>query len=242
MKYQILGINILVIWVRIILLITQTIEYMQKYTVTIVEDDTDVRERLSKLISQHEQFELLGVSANMTEGLIALETYKPDILLTDLGLPDGSGIEIIKLIEKLQLDCEAMVISGFQDEHHVFDALQAGAKAYIHKHDKSQNITNAIISMMEGGAPISPVIARLMLQKFQLPQSIEVELTESLTERQTKILKLVSQGFSSKEISEKLSISYYTVTTHIKNIYNKLQVNSRAEAMYEAARLGLLKQ
>jgi len=213
---------------------------MQKYTVTIVEDDTDVCERLAQLIIQHEQFELLETSANMKEGLSALEQYKPDILLTDLGLPDGSGIEIIKSIEMLHLDCEAMVISGFQDEHNVFNALEAGAKAYIHKHDNSQKITDAIISMMEGGAPISPVIARLMLQKFQRPQVVKNELTESLTERQTKILKLVSQGFSSKEIAEKLSISYYTVTTHIKNIYSKLQVNSRAEALYEARRMGLL--
>ena len=93
--------------------------------------------------------------------------------------------------------------------------------------------------MMEGGAPISPVIAKLMLQKFQQPQPV-IELPEALTERQVKILKLVSQGFSSKEIAEKLTISYYTVTTHIKNIYNKLQVNSRTEALHEAVKLGLL--
>ena len=132
-----------------------------------------------------------------------------------------------------------MVIFGFQDENIVFRALEAGAKSYILKHDKSQKITDAIISMMQGGAPISPVIARLMLQKFQQPQPV-IELTEALTERQVKILKLVSQGFSSREISEKLGISYYTVTTHIKNIYNKLQVNSRTEALHEAVKMGLL--
>ena len=192
------------------------------------------------LFHSYEQFELLNTSINMKEGLGAIKQHKPDILLTDLGLPDGSGIEIIKAIEKLHLDCESMVISGFQDEHNVFNALQAGAKAYILKHDKSQNITDAILSMMDGGAPISPVIARLMLQKFQTPKpSIDLSV-EKLTERQTKILKFVSQGFSSKEIAEKLDISYYTVTTHIKNIYNKLQVNSRAEALHEAVRLGLL--
>jgi DNA-binding NarL/FixJ family response regulator len=215
---------------------------MQKYTVNIVEDDADVLDRLSTLISQHEQFELLSASINMKEGLRAIKQHKPDILLTDLGLPDGSGIEIIKAIEKWHLDCEAMVISGFQDEHNVFNALQAGAKAYILKHDKSQNITDSILSMMDGGAPISPVIARLMLQKFQRPVVEHVKLTESLTERQIKILKLVSQGFSSKEIAQKLSISYYTATTHIKNIYSKLQVNSRTEALHEASKLGLLNQ
>ncbi len=209
------------------------------YTLNIVEDDPDVRERLEMLIEEDDNFKLLNASDNVADGKAALERFKPDILLTDLGLPDGSGIEIIKLIEEKHLDCEAMVISGFQDEHNVFSALQAGAKAYILKHDNSQKITDAILAMMAGGAPISPVIARLMLQKFQ-PSEPVIKLTEALTERQIKILKLVSQGFSSKEISEKLSISYYTVTTHIKNIYNKLQVNSRAEALYEATKLGLI--
>ena len=210
------------------------------YTIIIVEDEIDVRERLIELVEQDEQFNLLDASSTVAAGMIALDTHKPDILLTDLGLPDGSGIDIIKTIEKLNLDCEAMVISGFQDEHNVFNALQAGAKAYILKDDKSQKITDAIKAMMQGGAPISPVIARLMLQKFQQPEPV-TEMPEALTERQVKILKLVSQGFSSKEIGEKLDITYYTVTTHIKNIYNKLQVNSRTEALHEALKLGLLK-
>jgi len=213
---------------------------MQKNTVIIVEDDAEVRHRLSQLINAHEDFELLRTAATMAEGLAALQQYKPDILLTDLGLPDGSGIEIIRAIEKQHLDCEAMVISGFQDENIVFKALEAGAKAYILKHDESTKITDAIIAMMNGGAPISPIIARLMLQKFQSPLQMSKALPEALTERQIKILKLVSQGFSSKEIGEKLDISYYTVTTHIKNIYNKLQVNSRTEALHEAMKLGLI--
>ncbi len=208
------------------------------YTVILVEDDVDVRKRLEALIRSHKQLSLLDSSGTMKAGLAALEQYKPDILVTDLGLPDGSGIEIIKLIQRLHLDCEAMVISGFQDEHTVFKALEAGAKSYILKQDNSHNITDAVLSMVNGGAPISPVIARLMLQKFQLPEA--KILPEALTERQIKILKYVSQGFSSREISEKLNISYYTVTTHIKNIYNKLQVNSRTEALCEAVKLGVL--
>ena len=213
---------------------------MPRYTLNIIEDDTDVRQRLSQLISDHDDFELLHSAATMADGLAALDKYKPDILLTDIGLPDGSGIEVIKAIDKLHLDCKAMVISGFQDENIVFKALEAGAKSYILKHDDSTKITDAIITMMSGGAPISPLIARIMLQKFQAPLLQDKTLPEALTERQVKILKLVSQGFSSKEIAEKLAISYYTVTTHIKNIYNKLQVNSRTEALHEAMKLGLI--
>jgi DNA-binding NarL/FixJ family response regulator len=107
-------------------------------------------------------------------------------------------------------------------------------------YDDEIKITDAIQSMMKGGAPISPIIARLMLQKFQSQKSKVNALPEALTDRQVDILKLVSQGFSSLEISEKLDITYYTVTTHIKNIYTKLQVNSRTEALHEALKLGLI--
>ncbi len=215
---------------------------MHKHTVMVVEDDADVRARFTALINADESFKLLADYGTVTEGLAGLPRMKPDILLTDLGLPDGSGVELIKAIRAHNLDCQAMVISGFQDENLVFNALEAGAKAYILKHDESHKITDAIRTMLNGGAPISPVIARLMLNKFQ-PQSQQRNnhpLAETLTERQTRILKFVSQGFSSQEISEKLGITYYTVTTHIKNIYTKLEVNSRAEALHEAIKLGLL--
>lgn len=213
---------------------------MQKFTVTLVEDDADVRSRLSDLIIEHEQFELLDACGTVAQGLSALLQHRPDVLLTDLGLPDGSGIDIIKAIEQQHLDCDAMVISGFQDENLVFKALEAGAKAYILKHDKSQKITDAILAMIDGGAPMSPVIARMMLLKFHHAEAQNIPLPEALTPRQIKILKLLSQGFSSQEVSEKLGITYYTVTTHIKNIYNKLQVNSRSEAIYQAIQQGLL--
>ena len=213
---------------------------MQNYTVTLVEDDIEVRERLARLINEHDQLQLVDSSGTLEHGLAALLKHKPDILVTDLGLPDGCGEEIIRSIALNHLDCEAMVISGFQDEHRVFEALEAGARAYIHKHDDSHKITDAIMSMMAGGAPISPIIARLMLQRFQKPVS-GTSAAEQLTERQTRILKLVSQGFSSKEIAQKLGLSYHTVTTHIKNIYTKLQVNSRTEALHEANKLGLLR-
>ena len=213
---------------------------MKKYRITLVEDDDDVRDRLAQLIEQQDSLELLAASATYYDGLTQLLEQRPDILLTDLGLPDGSGIDLIKAIAEHGLATQAMVISGFQDEHHVFAALEAGAQSYILKHDESQKITDAIAAMLQGGAPISPLISRLMLQKFQQPETAQ-PLPEALTERQTLILKYVSQGFSSKEIGEKLDISYYTVTTHIKNIYQKLQVNSRTEALHEANRRGLIR-
>ncbi len=213
---------------------------MTKYSVLIVEDDEIIQQRLSDLLTADDRFELLVAVETRQAGLDALKKYTPDLLLTDIGLPDGSGVDIVRAIYENGLSCQALVISGFQDEHIVFNALEAGAKGYIHKHDQAQQITDSLISILEGGAPISPVIARLMLKRFQTAQRVVDDLPESLTERQIHILKLISQGFSSREIAEKLDISYYTVTTHIKNIYTKLQVNSRMEALHEAMRLGLL--
>lgn len=209
--------------------------------IVIVEDDNTVRTRLVEIISEITRFQVVAHCENFSLGLEALKKFKPDILLCDLGLPDGSGIDIIKAIHKHNLDTQALVISGFQDEKLVFDALEAGAQGYILKQDSSQNISASLDQLLAGGSPISPVIARLMLQKFshtkECSQSV---LPEALTEKQVQILKYVSQGFSSMEIAEKLGISYHTVTTHIKNIYNKLQVNSRTEALFEAKKMGLI--
>ncbi|EAR08256.1 LuxR C-terminal-related transcriptional regulator [Reinekea blandensis] len=210
------------------------------YSVMLVEDDAEIRERLAAIIFSSDLFQLVYQGEDATGSIAALKRHKPDILLTDLCLSkDESGIDIIQAIDKLNLDTQAMVITGFQDEHLVFSALQAGAKGYLLKHDPEQNILEAINTMLNGGAPISPIIARLMLQKFHR-NTPTPKTPETLTERQVKILTYVSQGFSSKEIAEKLSLSYHTVTTHIKNIYAKLQVNSRTEALHEAAKLGIL--
>lgn len=210
------------------------------YSMILIEDDREIREDLEATFNNAPEFNLLFCGSTVNEGITALKNLKPDILLTDLCLErDQSGIDIIKAIHHLQLDTQALVLTGFQDEHLVFAALKAGAGGYILKHDDSQTITDNIITMMNGGAPISPIIARLMLQKFQHHQQNNLS-PETLTEKQIQILKFVSQGFSSREIAEKLSLSYHTVTTHIRNIYSKLQVNSRTEALFEAAKLGLI--
>lgn len=212
----------------------------QKYSLVLIEDDPDVRESLESTINQSDRFTLVASGARTSEGIAALRKFKPDILLTDLSLlNDDSGIDIILAIDRLKLDTKAMVLTGFQDEHLVFAALKAGADGYILKHDESQAITQSIMTMMAGGAPISPIIARLMLQKFQLNTPAPTS-PETLTEKQIQILKFVSQGFSSREIAEKLSLSYHTITTHIRNIYGKLQVNSRTEALHEATKLGII--
>ena len=210
------------------------------YRIVLVEDDPEALAYLVSAFNRDSRFEVVAALGGFQQALAVLKSSQPDILLTDLGLPDGSGEELIQFIFANGLDTQAMVVSGFQDEHRVFGALQAGACGYIHKQDKQRDIVDAVVLMLEGGSPISPVIARLMLKRFQPQQPQPPELQECLTEQQIKILRFVAQGFSSREIGEKLDITYYTVTTHIKNIYRKLQVNSRAEAINEAYKMGLM--
>ena len=213
---------------------------MTPYRIALVEDDPDTRERLVTLLASQDAYDITDTCASVAEAQAALKNSAPDVLLVDLGLPDGSGIELIRQIRADALDTLALVISGFHDEHRVFEALEAGAKGYILKHEEEQDVLKSIATILEGGAPISPTIAKLMLNRFQQPTLKPEAIPEKLTERQVKILKFLSQGFTAKEISEKLSISYYTVTTHIKNIYEKLQVNSRIEALIEAKKIGYL--
>lgn len=205
---------------------------------SLVEDDDAIRQYLVDSFGGDARFCVCDAASNLHDGLLALQRERPDILLVDIGLPDGSGIELIQAVRELRLDTMALVISGFHDEHTVFAALQAGAQGYILKHDRNQKIVELVLQMMGGGSPISPVIARMVLATFD--QSRVDDLPEHLTERQLEILRYVSQGFTSKEIGEKLGLSYHTVATHVKNIYAKLQVNSRTEAIYEASKLGLL--
>ncbi len=215
------------------------------HTVIIVEDNTQIRTHLIAMVDASETLDLLAAVGTFELGYAAIAKHNADVLLVDLGLPDGSGVDLIKAIDKLGLDTEALVVSGFSDEHHVFQALEAGAKGYISKHEPEQKITEAIEGMIRGGAPISPVIARLMLQRFQnLTEKKKIkpnfDMVDPLTERQMTILDYVSKGFSAKEIADILKISYFTVTTHVKHIYRKLKVNSRTEALFEAAQLGLI--
>lgn len=209
------------------------------FSVVLVEDEPDVQARLADLIRADERFVLMHVADGVESGRRALVEHQPDILLTDLGLIDGSGVDIIRAIATVSPTTQAIVLSGFQDETHVFSALQAGATGYILKQDSHADIMQSLDVMLNGGAPISPAIARMMLQAFQ-PSTEKAELADPLTDRQINILRYVSQGYSSKEIATSLHISYYTVTTHIKNIYTSLQVNNRTEAVHQARKLGYL--
>jgi len=212
------------------------------YPVVIIEDRYEIAQRLSMAVDQTRELEVTGVAGDVDTGLKFLFESKPRIVLVDLGLPDGSGVEVIKAIGTVEWPCDALVISIFGDEARVIEALQAGAKGYILKSGNLNTIGEDVLAVIAGGSPISPQIARHLLSMVGTssgnPNSDSAKFT--LTNRESEILNAVAKGYKRREIGEKLGISTGTVGNHINNIYQKLNVNSNTEAIAQATKMGLL--
>jgi DNA-binding NarL/FixJ family response regulator len=210
-----------------------------KQTVLIVEDDDATRARLERAIREGGMFTLIGAVGFFNAASLLLHKQPPDILLTDLDLPDGNGVDLIKIQKQAPNDGLAVVITIFGDEGHVIKALKAGASGYLLKDDDFIEINNALKQMVDGGSPISPSIARYLLAEFSSPTQSE-GIESQLSVREQEILVLVSKGYTSKEIGMMLQVSFHTVNAHVKNIYKKLSVTNKAEAIYEATRQGII--
>lgn len=211
-----------------------------RHSVLLVEDDPVLRAKLATVIEASDSLTLTRAVGTVNEAMTLLQLEAPDVLLTDLGLPDGSGADLIRAVSDPKSTTEAMVITVFGDERHVIEALEAGASGYLLKDASEEDIVESILQLLAGGSPISPAIARYLLKRFKPVRSEKPDLPEQLTTREQDILRLIAKGYSAKEIAELESISYNTVTTHVKHIYRKLAVNSRAEAVFEAITLNLV--
>ncbi len=218
---------------------------MPEYGVILVEDDDHTRERLARAIAGHPQPRLLGSGATCDEGRALLGKLPADVLITDLGLPDGSGIDLIREARDRNPKMLTLVITVFGDESHVIAAIEAGAMGYLLKDGTADYIGSSILEMIAGGSPISPPIARYLLRRFRTPAPPAGERspapTPQLSEREHEVLQLIVKGFSYAEIAGLLGLSAHTVTTHVRGIYRKLAVHSRGEAVYEALATGLVK-
>lgn len=215
----------------------------RRYSVLLVEDDSPTRERLAGIIGFHPRLELVQSCGSLMQGMEQLPIQTPDVLLTDLGLPDGHGIDLIRAARHSDERIEIMVISVFGDERNVINAIEAGATGYLLKDGDPSYIGESIMELLAGGSPISPSIARHLLKRFSTaPKAdpIKDDSTPALTKREIDVLKAVSKGFTYIEIADVLTMSPHTVTSHIKNIYRKLEVRSRSEAVFEAVQLGLI--
>jgi DNA-binding NarL/FixJ family response regulator len=193
-------------------------------TVLVVEDDAPTRARLARAVEGDVRLRLVGAAGGLREGLELLRREAPDVVLVDLGLGDGSGLELIRAARRLSADIQTMVVTVFGDEKSVLDAIESGARGYLLKDHHGPEIADAILELRAGGSPISPQIARPLLRRFQEPVP-------------------GPQGAPTlfPEIARLLDISTHTVTTYVRRIYRKLEVRSRGEAVYEALQLGLVK-
>src|SRR5499427_2353513 len=210
--------------------------------VALVEDDREARERLVESIRQQGSLELVAVYSTDAEALAGLEAGAPDVLLVDLGLPDVSGLEVVRFVSNRYPECDILVISIFGDEANVLAALEAGARGYLLKGSLQHDIAFDIQDLRNGGSPLSPVIARQVLKRLHAPASaIKPDDETVLTPRESEILNAISRGFSYAETAQLLGVSVGTVHTFLKRIYRKLAVHSKTEAVFEANRLGLIR-
>jgi DNA-binding NarL/FixJ family response regulator len=218
--------------------------------VAIVEDDLGFRGALSKVVQAAPDMRLAGTAATRAEGLALLQGPPVDVLLVDLGLPDGSGIDVIRAAARQWPSCSIMVSTNFGDETHVMRSIEAGAAGYLLKDSSPLKMLDEIRSLASGGSPISPIIARQVLARFRHdapgtaddaagvePSSNAAQL---LSARETEVLNLITKGFTAVEIAKLMQLSHFTVRTFVRRIYGKLKVTSKAEAIYEARTLGLL--
>ncbi len=212
-------------------------------TVMVVEDDPAFLTRFCGIVASDPEFELFAAVADLASARQAMSKAAPDVLLTDLGLPDGSGIDLIRETARRYPATDIMVITVFNDEDHLLASVEAGATGYILKDSMPDEFVGLIRQLRDGGSPISPVIARQLLKRFKRPAPASDALPAEevgLSPRESEVLSFIAKGFSTGEIARLLGVSPHTVTTHVKKIYQKLAVHSRGEAIYEAGKMGLI--
>jgi DNA-binding NarL/FixJ family response regulator len=203
---------------------------MMPIKVSIVEDDERVRESLAGILDAAAEFRCLKTYPTGEEALKRIPAEMPDILLMDIQLPGMSGIECVARIKEKLPNLPVVMLTVFEDSEKVFKALEAGACGYLVKRTPSGDLLEALRQVHSGGAPMTGRVARMVVQSFQRMGASKRE-TENLTPREREILDLLSQGDLCKEIAEKLNLSLRTVHTHLKNIYEKLHVRSRTQAV-----------
>jgi DNA-binding NarL/FixJ family response regulator len=197
--------------------------------VSIVEDDSGFRESIAVLINGTEGFRCAGAYPNAEVALKAIPNNWPSVLLADINLPKMSGILCVSRLKSMRPSLHIIMLTAYMDGEKIFDSLKAGASGYLTKKTPPAKLIEAVADVYAGGAPMSNVIARKVVQFFQ-PKS-STDDTKNLSNREYEILSRLSKGNSYKEIGDNLSISALTVRTHIRNIYEKLHVHSRTEAV-----------
>jgi DNA-binding NarL/FixJ family response regulator len=201
----------------------------------IVEDQRDLRDGLSTLVNFTPGFKCIGAFRSMEECLARVKHDLPDVILSDIGLPGISGIEGIRILKEQYPDLIILVLTVYDDNEKIFDALCAGASGYLLKQTEPAELLKSVREAVDGGAPMSPEVAARVIKLFREvrpPEKVDYDLTP----HETRLLKLLVEGHNYVTAAEKLNISYNTIKFHVRNIYDKLQVHSKSEAVAIAMR------
>lgn len=214
------------------------------WQIAVLEDDAPTRQYFENCVRAHHRLALAAAFDTLDAARAWFATNTAHVLLTDLALPDGHGLALIRELALLRPECEILVVSVFGDEDSVLACVEAGAVGYIHKDSRPDDVAQIIIDVKLGASPISPMIARKLLERLRRQAAPPNANTQSsaviLTTREAEVLELIARGYAYAEIARLGGVSIHTVQTHIKNLYAKLAVHSRSEAVFEASRMGLL--
>lgn len=220
-------------------LVCKSKDMKEPVRIILFEDNPILRESLVNLLALTGEYHILGSYPDCTEVEVLVQEVKPDVILMDIDMPGVNGIEAVSKIRRFNQQVQIIMLTVFDDNSHVFDAMYAGANGYLLKKYISDKLIYSIQEVLQGGAPMSPSIARLIISSLQQP--VVAAKDYQLTNREKEILQLLSNGNSFKLIASELTISLDTVRTHIKHIYDKLHVRSQIEAVSKAITEKLVK-
>lgn len=217
----------------------------QPVRVLLIDDDPHMRLVIAQELLGDMRINLLGQAGSMREGRRLISQYEFDVMLVDLNLGDGTGFDLIEHVKNVRPMAEAVVISAMEDEQHALHAFELGATGYLVKNSWFGNFPQAVLQVVNGGASITPNLARRLLHRLDHTPSSSQRCAQpsyendKLSEREKEVLKMVAAGYTSAEIGSRLAVSCHTINTHIKNIYRKLNVRTRAQAVSFATHRGL---
>ena len=211
---------------------------MAPIRIMIVDDHTMVRDGLNTMLSRQDDFEVVGEAGNGREAAELALRLKPDVILMDLRMPVMSGVEAMRAIGRDDPDVKTIVLTTFDTDEYIYDAIEAGARGYLLKDTSREELFSAVRAVCRGESQIEPGVAAKLLNRFQ---ELSRQGPDTLSERETEVLQLIARGSANKEIAAELVITESTVKTHVANIFHKLNVNHRTEAVTHALQRGIIR-